>query len=198
MISFGFRYAMLSRATQLVTLWAGHPVARYPSISAMASSVARLVYRADTLDSALAAAMMPLKISGRPVDFLRHPSLTQRNLDWLDSVNGPPPEGRMLDAGDCEDFSAYFAAALIRSELADPGTVRLVYVSWQDKAHMVCEAARNGEPFWISNWFRCMPRAGAAIPGMRSQVGPLREAWAWDVALTDADTVILRNAARIV
>lgn len=198
MISFGTRYAMLARVTQAVTRWPNHPVAVYPSISALSASLGRLAYRADTVDSLAAAATIPIRISGRPVDYLRHVSVTQRNLDWLDDADAPPPEGRRLDAGDCEDFSAYIAAALIRGALADAGTVRLVYVAWLGKAHMVCEAAQAGEVFWASNWFRCAARAGTALNGMRAAVGPLTEAWAWDVTLTTQDTVILRNAVRLI
>lgn len=213
MISYGLLYAIQSRVSQALTRWPDHPVATYPTISAVSASLARLVYRADTADAAYDVAReqarllfgavpdMPAKlppfIGARKVDFLRHPSLIQRNLDWLDAGSAPP-EGRRLDAGDCEDFSAYLAAAWIRGGLVDAGSVRLIYCAWDHTAHMVAEAARNGEPFWASNWFRCVPRAGAAVPGMRSAVGPLSSAWAWDVALTSADTVILRNASRLI
>ena len=212
MISFGLLYAIQSRISQAFTRWPGHPVASYGSVMAASAALARLAYRADTLQSAGDVALgqarllfghvpdMPLKLparlGARKVDFLRHPSLIQRNLDWMET--GPPPEGRRLDAGDCEDFSAYLAAAWIRSGLVDAGSVRLIYVAWDHTAHMVAEAARNGEPFWASNWSRCAPRAGPAVAGMRAAVGPLNDVWAWDVALRSDDTVILRNAARLV
>ena len=195
-------YALRAAITQRLTRWPGHPVTRYGSTNQIAVAPTRLHYRTDTVNHLAESAGFPLPpgplkdLAGRKFDFLRHVSQSQRNMDWLDDAGSPPPEGMKLTAGDCDDFSAYWAAALLAGGLAVE--VRLVCVVWQPAtgepvAHMLAEWDDDGGHTWsASNWFQCEARPATAAEVMGFYLRrPLTYVTRWRITLAPGDRLRL-------
>lgn len=159
--------------SQEVTRQPAFPVAKYKQISEITAACRQLTWTQDPLDGKL--------------DHVRHPTYMQRAINE-----------RWRRSGDCDEFAAYWAAALMKNSLADEVWYGTAMWASGDKivGHAICVYRVDDTWYWAGNWKNCNPIVAGElregwIAGMEAILGTRVFAAAmWPLALRGDDTLL--------
>lgn len=129
-------WAVPSVASQMVTYRDHYPVKIYKNVTDLSDALRTLTWTEDPWNGQL--------------DVIKHPTWMQEALERHSNY-----------AGDCDDYAAYAAIALLKSSLADE--VYFASAHWVDRklddvvGHAVCVYRDSTGWHWIGNWNGCRP-----------------------------------------
>jgi hypothetical protein len=173
---FGVHKAAM-RAGQEATKRPESTVKVYPNIAEITAATSKLRWTEDPWQGKL--------------DVIKHPTFMQEALDKHPDY-----------AGDCDDFAAYWLAALRKGKLADVEKLYFAAALWEDGGHAVASYRDlDGSWWWAGNWNRCVPLPTTEygwIDGIKSRINkPLWVAGRIKVTgLLGDDTVVYGPASR--
>lgn len=123
--------ALMQRSTYRIA----HPVKRYASVEEITLATSKLKWTEDPWNGKM--------------DIVKHPTFMQEAIDSHPDY-----------AGDCDDYAMYWIVALRKSGLAKDAF--MASVLWEDSGdisgHACCVFSINGQWYWVSNWYKCVPQ----------------------------------------
>lgn len=124
-------------ASQAATFRPSSKIPKYNSIAEVAEALRELKWTSDPFNGKL--------------DIVKHPTYMQEAI-----------EKHINEAGDCDDFAAYYAACLKMNHLNESySKVILGITMWESngsvEGHCVCVYLSNGSWWYAGNWNGCNP-----------------------------------------
>lgn len=127
-------YIVKAEISQEITRKPNSPVTIYKSIQEITEATSKLKWTEDPWSGKL--------------DLIKHPTFMQ------ESINSHPEY-----SGDCDDFAAYWCAALLKSNLSNEVYIGICFYNKgnENSGHACCVYKYDNKWFWVSNWKKCEP-----------------------------------------